>query len=340
LDLRRFFFISLILTSLSTLSAMPAQTLGTIHGTVLDNRGVPVSGARVNAALTRQPGQSVAHYVETDATGHFSIDGLAWGEYKVFVMREQSGYPNMHFSFYSNDVFPTASVTPNAPIADLQIQLGPRAGTLTGSISDGASGAPISADLKLIRAEAPKKWISIGVAPLYRVLVPSNTEVLLEVTASGFKTWTLSSPLLLHSGEEIQLDIPMERSDDPNLHPSRFLIPEGYRGWVLLDFNAKDAPLTPVENGIQVFKVQMSGAISTSSCGPEKGASNEFLYYANDGSLRPVPMEYRNGKGMIWGQHEGIKNGVKSQFGFFVGTEQEYKKYEMWQTHPGLIPPD
>jgi hypothetical protein len=89
---------------------------------------------------------------------------------------------------------------------------------------------------------------------------------------------------------------------------------------------------------VLVFKFPASGLTTTSSCGPTRGAANEFLYYSEDGSSRSIPMDYRGGNGMIWGQYEGFQNGVLSLFGFFVGSEKQYRKYQNRAARPGPIP--
>jgi len=314
------------------------QRAGSIRGTAVDEKGVPVSEAKVNAEIMDgRMRHTLVRYVETDSNGHFVVDRLAWGTYKVIAMKEDSGYPNTAFAFYGNDVFQTATLTPAGPVAELTIHVGPKAGVLKGSVINILDSGPVNATFRLTRAASPDKWLSTSVASSYRVLLPPSTDVLLEVSAPGFKTWTPAGPLQLHPGEELRLDISLDPSHDPNLHPSKFLVPDGYIGWVLLEYNTKDAPISPTENDIQSFKFPQSGTISTSSCGPQRGAENEFFYYSDDGSLQTIPTDYRNGKGMIWGQHEGIKNGVLSQFGFFVGTEEQYKKYQTRETHPGAI---
>lgn len=288
--------------------------------------------------LDGRPRSSAIHYVKTNAEGRFSIDGLAWGKYRVFAMKEDSNYPNMAFSFYGNDAPLQATVTPVAPAIEIYIWLGPKAGVLTGSVTNAANGAPLNTGFKLTRATSPNKWLSSSAPPNYRILLPSSTDVLLEVSAPGFKTWTLSHPLRLEAGAEMRLDIQLELSHDPSLHPSRFLVPNDYAGWLLLEYNVKDAQPVPTEDGVKIFKFPATGALSTSSAGPERGAEDEYFYYSADGSLREIPTGYRNGIGMIWGQHEGTRNGELSQFGFFVGTEEQYKKFQNRVTHPGPIP--
>jgi Carboxypeptidase regulatory-like domain len=319
--------------------AFAKGTTGTISGTVVDELGVPVVEAKVNAEpINGLPRASAIRYVKTDSHGHFSIDGLAWGKYKVFAMKEDSDYPNISFSFYS-DVAPLqAALTPAACAVEIHIQLGPKAGLLTGSVTNAVNGAPVNAGFKLTRSNSPNQWFSTSAPPNYRILLPSSTDVLLEVSAPGFKTWTPGHALRLQPGAEFRLDVRMEPSADPNLHPSRFLVPLGYAGWLLLDYGVKDARPVPVEDGVQVFKFPATGVLSTSSGGPERGAEDEYYYYSADGSLQEIPTDYRSGHGMVWGQHEGTRNGELSQFGFFVGTEEQFRKFKIRETHPGPVP--
>jgi hypothetical protein len=314
------------------------QEKGSIRGTVVDDRGSPLSKARVHAnALDGRPRGALIRYVETDENGRFIIDRLEWGKYAIFAMKEESEYPDLGASLYSNDIFPTVTIVPQTPLADLRIQLGPKAGILTGSVVDATNGGPLNARFKLTRAAAPDKWLSTSAPPNYRLLLPSSTDVLIEVAAPGFKTWTPAGPLQLHPGEELRLDISLEPSHDPNLHPSKFLVPAGYIGWLLLEYNVKGAEPSPNESGLEVFRFPVDGILKTASTGPQRGAQDMYLYYSVNGSVQEIPTDYKNGKAMIWGQHEGTANGILSQFGFFVGSEEQYKKYQMRETHPGPI---
>jgi hypothetical protein len=314
---------------------------GSIRGTVVDEKGAPVPGVKVNAdTMDGRMRGTLVRYVDTDSSGHFLVDRLAWGKYRLFTIKKDAGYPNTAFSFYAGHVSPatTVTLTPTTPTAEVRIQLGPRAGVVIGSVVSAQDGAPVNASFKLTRIASPNEWFSTSVAPIYRVLLPASTDVLLEVSAPGFKTWTPGHPLRLEAGAEMHLDIQLEPSHDPNLHPSKFLVPEGFAGWLLLEYNVKDVEPVPAEDGVQIFKFPASGALSTSSVGPQEGAEDKYYYYSADGSLHPIPTDYRNGKGMIWGQHEGTRSGVLSQFGFFIGTEEQYKKFQNQFTRPGPIP--
>jgi len=329
----------LALTLLASGPSARAQQGGLIRGTVMDENGVALQNAKVNAEpLDGRPRATLVRFVETDEKGLFLIDGLSWGRYAVFAMKEESGYPNMRASLYSNDVFPTVTIAPSSPEADLAIKLGPKAGVVTGSTTDLLNGAPVDARFKLTRAASPEKWLSMSAPPNFIILVPPSTEILLEVSSPGFKTWSPPHPLLLRPGAELHMDIVLEPAHDPNLRPSRFLVPQGYVGWVLLDYNVKDAPAVRSDGDVKIFRFPTSGALATSSPGPERGADDQYFYYSADGALQEISTDYRNGKGMIWGKHEGTREGVLSQFGFFVGTEEQYQKYKTRMIHPGPVP--
>ena len=331
-------FLISIPTWLLLSGAGPSQERGTIRGTVVDENGAPVNKAQVNADPLGKPSQgSLVRYVETDANGQFLINRLVWGKYRVFAKKEEDGYSDMKWSFYSNDVFKIVAVTSETPVAKLRIKLGPKCAILTGFVSNAVTGAPVSAGFKLIRATDRNKWISTSLSPTYRLLLPSSTDVLLEVSAPGFNAWTPPNPLHLQPGTELHMDVPLKPSHDPKLRPSKFLIPDGYVGWLLLEYGVKDTQPVPIEAGVEVFKFPSSGTLNTSSAGPQRGAEDEYFYYSAEGSLREIRMDYRNGSGMVWGQYEGTRDGALAQFGFFVGKEELYKKYRSGMIHPGPI---
>lgn len=306
---------------------------GSISGTVVDERGASVSGAQVNVSPIGFAQESLVRYVETDSEGYFSIDRLIWGTYKVFAMKPASDYPNIAFSFYGNNSFPEATITPAAPSAKVRIRLGPKAGILSGSVRDADTGAPVNAGFKLIRAASPNDWLSTSEPSSYRVLVPPATDVLIQVSAPGYKTWTPSGPLRLQSGKEMYLDIPLQPSRNLNLPSSEFLIPDGYVGWLEVECNVKTAPATAIQNNIQIFKFTGNRILVTSSGIPAEASEKRYLYYTKAGATRDVLTDYRGGNGMVWGAAYGFEHGVMSEFHFFVGTEEKYKV----QGYRGLV---
>jgi len=111
-------------------------------------------------------------------------------------------------------------------------------------------------------------------------------------------------------------------------HSSRFLIPEGYVGWVRVEFQIKDAPLLPVEGGECLFKFPPSGLLRTSSSEEYGWAKDHYFYYSEKGTriLRDTgPSSER----LIWGKINGEESGSQGKRKyeeFFVGTEQQFRE--------------
>lgn len=302
--------------------ARSATETGKIVGTVLDEKGVPLAAAKVNVLpLDGRPQGTGIRYVETDVEGRFVIDRLPWGKYSVFAMKEEAEYPDMEPSFYSAGMkIPTAIIMPSAPVATLSIHLGQRAAIIDGSVSNASTGAPVSAFFTLVRMNNLEDFLSTSVPSTYRILVPAFTDVAFSVTAPGYDKWTSPRP-----GQELQIDVELVPTYNPNVPSAEFLIPDGYVGWALLTYNQKSAPPMTTTEGATIYKFPEGGRLKTSSPGPAPDAKKSYLYYAGDGSLRDVPMDYRNGNGMIWDEHSISVHGSITEFGFFVGTKDQYE---------------
>jgi hypothetical protein len=110
--------------------------------------------------------------------------------------------------------------------------------------------------------------------------------------------------------------------------PDRHLIPEGYVGWVRINYDVYNAPAIPSEEGYNLFKIPPEGLLNTSSSVEEGWAKDEYYYYTKD-SRRLLPHTVDNE--MIWGNSIGSKTipGQKptTYEEFFVGTKEEFEKY-------------
>jgi hypothetical protein len=200
------------------------QSLGSISGTVLDEKGAPVVKAQVRVEpLDSRPMAMPVRMVETDKDGHFTMNSLALASYKLFAVKESAGYPNTSFAFYSNHMFPTVTLTAGLPKADITLKVGPPSGVILGTVASAVTSEPVSATFLLRRVSDPDNWISFSQRADYRALVPASVAVFVEVSAPGYKTWfyggptdTLKRPpIQLESAKEMKLDIRLEPEDKP-----------------------------------------------------------------------------------------------------------------------------
>jgi len=106
---------------------------------------------------------------------------------------------------------------------------------------------------------------------------------------------------------------------------SVFLLPEGYSGWVRVEFEVADEAALPVEGGQTLLKIPPAGLLKTSSPEQYGWARDKYAFYSN-GGLQPIP---DSGSGqLIWGkingEHAGV-SGKQKYEEFFVGSEQQFR---------------
>jgi hypothetical protein len=116
-----------------------------------------------------------------------------------------------------------------------------------------------------------------------------------------------------------------------NLSPRsfRFLIPEGYRGWVRVEFEIPGVPALPAERGQIVIKIPPSGLLRTSSPEQYGWARDTYFFYSNVYSSASLQSIRDSGPArLIWGKVNGEETGTSGKRKyeeFFVGSEQQFK---------------
>ncbi|MGA7926427.1 MAG: hypothetical protein WCA20_10540 [Candidatus Sulfotelmatobacter sp.] len=109
------------------------------------------------------------------------------------------------------------------------------------------------------------------------------------------------------------------------LRSSRFLIPEGYAGWIRIEFEVQGAPRLPIEGGQYVLKIPSDGVLRTSSAEQYGWAKDQYYYYSAQG-VRSLPDS--GPAELIWGKINGEESGVSGKRKyeeFFVGNAQQFK---------------
>ena len=120
-------------------------------------------------------------------------------------------------------------------------------------------------------------------------------------------------------------------------HPCHYLIPDGYVGWLRIDYDVSDAqaiefgvdqaPPLPVSDGARIHEFPPSGRLVTSSPFEGGRAKDEYFYVA-DG--RRERLSQAHDSGMVWGASNGIVGGAgaatQTAF-FFIGTRADFDRY-------------
>lgn len=153
---------------------------------------------------------------KSDSTGHFEISGLALLNYHVYASKPQDGYPNADPA-YSDENQAAIALSRDHPSGSVIISLR-KAGMLIADVRDKTTGKPVSASYKL---SVPKRWARQGELS-HPLLIHPSTDVRLEVSATGYKTWFYSDesnpsrqlPLRLESGEQRSLRIELELDEN------------------------------------------------------------------------------------------------------------------------------
>jgi hypothetical protein len=105
----------------------------------------------------------------------------------------------------------------------------------------------------------------------------------------------------------------------------RFLIPDGYSGWVRVEFEVSGAPPLLSEAGQTVLKVPATGVLRTSSPEQYGWAKDYYYFYSNTGAK---PISDSGAERLIWGKINGESagsSGKRKYEEFFVGTSQQYQ---------------
>jgi len=214
--MRRFWFIA-IAVFVSSCGAY-AQTTeggrsdGRITGTVVGQSGKPIGGAFVMVVESLNQSLNNPPSAKSDTKGHFEISGLPLHSYHIYASKPEDSYPEPDPA-YSEENQAAIALSSDRPTGSVIISIR-KAGIVTLNVRDKATERPVIGRYKL---SVPRRWERQGEAS-YPLLIHPSTDVLLEVSARGYKTWVYSdasnpsrpSPLRLESGEQRSLKIELE----------------------------------------------------------------------------------------------------------------------------------
>ena len=220
-------FVAAVLSSCArrpTLRVVAADGPGLIEGTVIYENGQPAKGATVSAQPTDRGMVAKVPSADTDERGHFQIKHLWLGKFAVTAKKEDEGYADISSGFYRDSKIAPITLSLSHPSATDTIILGPKAGILVGTVADAVTDAPLDPCVDFHRAADPNNFLSgTGlVNAKYRVLVPSDQDVIMKIWHEGYLPWyypgannkSEAKPLRLASGEERTLRIRLQPGTD------------------------------------------------------------------------------------------------------------------------------
>lgn len=159
-------------------------------------------------------------------------------------------------------------------------------------------------------ADPPHTWLFPSGTSQWARKVAGVVTILLVALLIGLATWS-------HAGQE-----------NAASRPARYLIPEGYVGWVRIEFEVPGAPTVPMEDGEYLFKVPPTGVLKTSLT-LQKGGPEVRYYYYSEERRQQLSDRSQDRNRLVWGRISGAVSGLsgeKSYEEFFVGTEQQFRQ--------------
>jgi Carboxypeptidase regulatory-like domain len=227
-------FLSLIHTPASRiksqLTTVPSgKNSAAIKGIVTTSGGQPISKATVYVSglgngerLTRR------NVVTTDDQGRFILPNLPDGEYTIHAYKEDDGYPDLTFSFYSvayNAVqWPQITIVNGTTVEDVIIHLAsPKCGRLLITVIDAETNKKIrDAQVSLTHEGNPKTLLMSGTNrpdDSFNLLVPPNIVVALKVSAPGYRDWHYNTDS--SKGEPLRVAPDTTKELNVSLQPQR-----------------------------------------------------------------------------------------------------------------------
>jgi len=114
-------------------------------------------------------------------------------------------------------------------------------------------------------------------------------------------------------------------------HPVRYLIPDGYIGWIKIR-RGESAPPLPLVDGRYICRIPLSGILATSTVTEDGWATDEYFYYTSGDTLTTLRQTAWGGGGRIWGGMTEFGPGppgarpTHMTENIFVGTEDQYRQ--------------
>ena len=186
---------------------------------MINQAGQPARGIRLKAEPLGVLLATVLPETKTDQDGKFQFANIPWwGRYTVCADDLEAGYSQFATGPKDSEQMQEVVISPEHPKAEFNFRQPPQAGFLHFHLKNSGTGETNSGiELDVRSAEKPdQNLFGIGTSSDRPVLVPSDRDLLLHVTSSGFKEWSESiahgKAIRVPPGVHITLEVQLEPS--------------------------------------------------------------------------------------------------------------------------------
>jgi hypothetical protein len=194
---------------------------GAIHGVVTTWTGEPEKSLRLRARPLSVGGSGGGLFVtKTNNEGEYRFQKLPfWATYRIYADDEAVGYSPVSTGPAPGNPISEVEITPEHPEAEFNFSLPRKAGFVQVHLTNRRTGAAIS-EMKvwMVPFDTPDSGLfTMSGRSHYLILIPPDRNLLIHVTAEGFREWDESigrgRPVSVPSGSRFILDVQLEPSD-------------------------------------------------------------------------------------------------------------------------------
>ena len=174
-------------------TVLKAFGLGCLKGKVLDVKGQPVVGIRVNFFFQSDPSAGTARDAVTDKDGKFEVHDLPSGHYTVSAFSMELGYDPSSMVTQGRN-FPNADVPASANCGEVTVNLKEPNGKFSADVVDAETHLPLKRFRFRVTCPALPRWWAEGRDFVREVQVPTKTPCNVKAEWDGY---VASEPLAL-----------------------------------------------------------------------------------------------------------------------------------------------
>jgi hypothetical protein len=218
---RRSWLLVLLLFSPVVAQRLQNRPNGTIYGVVVAVNGEPARNLRLIARSLLATGGGHSGdfpHTRTNQAGEYRFQKLPLASYIVYADDEAAGYSRVSTGQPGGSVS-EAEITADHPEAEFDFTLPPKAGFIRIYLTNRKTRAPISdMTVSVLPPDKPDSGLFILTGDSAQlILVPPDRNLLLHVTAEGFREWDESigtgRPVNVPSGRRLVLDVQLDPLD-------------------------------------------------------------------------------------------------------------------------------